>query len=75
MKLRATLFWDVDPKTIQPKRHARYIAERVMNFGNDREARWLIKNYSRKFLKTVVSRSQSIDKQTKALWTLLLNRR
>ncbi|GEM_PF-6176582 len=31
---RQELFWDVDPKTIDPKRHARYIIERILDFEN-----------------------------------------
>jgi len=40
-------FWDVDPKTIDPEKHAKYIIERVMDFGNDQEARWIYKRYPR----------------------------
>lgn len=40
MQFRSTLFWDVDPKTIDTKKYARYIIERILGFGDDREARW-----------------------------------
>ena len=35
MRFRRSLFWDVDPKTIDEKRHATYIIERILDFGND----------------------------------------
>ncbi len=41
MKFRQSLFWDVDPKTINPKKHARYIIERILDFSHDDEVRWL----------------------------------
>lgn len=36
MRFRQSLFWDVDPKTIDPKKHAQYIIERILDFGYDR---------------------------------------
>ncbi|HLC69654.1 MAG TPA: hypothetical protein VJH75_01255 [Patescibacteria group bacterium] len=48
MRFRQTLFWDVDPKTIDEKKHARYIIERVLDFGNDKEVRWVYHNYSKR---------------------------
>jgi len=35
MIFRQSLFWDVDPKTINQMVHARYIIERVLDFGNE----------------------------------------
>lgn len=69
MRFRQSLFWDVDPKTIDPKRHARYIIERVLDFGYDNEIRWLVRYYSPRLIKDVVVRSRVLDKKTKPLWT------
>lgn len=71
MRFRQSLFWDVDPKTIDPKRHAVYIAERVMDFGNDREARWLLATYRPQFLKEIAQQSRVLRSDTRALWTKL----
>jgi len=30
---RQSLFWDVDPKTIDPEKNAKYVIERVLEFG------------------------------------------
>lgn len=70
---RQTLFWDVDPKVIDPDKNARYIIERVLDFGNTEEARWLFQYYPKKEIKRVMElpRSQVHDK-SKALWSLLL---
>lgn len=75
MKFRPTLFWDVDPKTIHPKKHARYIAERIMNYGRDNEVRWLLGNYSRRYLGQVVKKSRDLDNHARSLWTLLLKQK
>ncbi|MBI2623907.1 hypothetical protein HYW67_00215 [Candidatus Parcubacteria bacterium] len=71
IRFRQSLFWDVDPKTIHPKRHARYIIERILDFGNDREVRWLWQTYPRTLIAEVVQHSRVLHNQSRALWTLL----
>lgn len=68
---RRSLFWDVDPKTINPKKHARYIIERIMDFGNDREARWMFLAYPRLFLHKIAKKSRVLHPQSKVLWEAL----
>lgn len=72
MNFRQSLFWDVDPKTINIKKHAIYIIERIMEFGKDSEVRWLWSTYEPSQLKDVVNRSRSLNPETKTLWKLLL---
>lgn len=70
---RPSLFWDVDPKNIDTKKHARYIIERILEFGNDREARWLYAYYSHVLIRDTMKRSRGVlHEKTKALWSLLL---
>lgn len=73
IKFRQSLFWDVDPKTIDLKKHARYIIERVLEFGDDREVRWLFHYYSPDFIRNVIDHSRGVlHEKTKALWSLVL---
>jgi len=72
MRLRQSLFWDVDPKTIDPKKHARYIIERVLDFGNDKEVKWLWHYYRHDLIADVVKKSRVLHPQSRSLWTLLL---
>jgi len=72
MKFREALFWDTNPATIDTKEHADYIIERVLDFGNDKEVKWLKDFYSPEHIKRVVERSRSLRSRTKKLWTLLL---
>jgi len=72
MPRRPSLFWDVDPKTVDPKKHARYIIERILEFGRDNEIQWLVHYYSPKIIKEVLNRSRGvIHEKTKALWSLI----
>lgn len=72
MKFRPALFWDVDPKTIDPKKHAKYIIERVLDFGNDKEVKSVWQGYPRLFIKNVIKTSRILRPETKNLWSLLL---
>lgn len=69
---RQELFWDVNPKTIDFKRHARYIIERILDFGNDDEVRWMWHYYSHDLLKDVVKNSRVLHLKSRAFWALML---
>lgn len=71
IRFRPELFWDVDPKTIDPKKHARYIIERILDFGNDKEVRWMAHSYSPRMIRGVVHNSRVIHNKSKALWAAL----
>ena len=73
MKLRPSLFWDVDPDTIDLDKHARYVIERVLDFGTDEEVRWMFKQYPRKQIAEVLNLPRSqVDPKSRALWELVL---
>ncbi|PIZ00949.1 hypothetical protein COY61_01140 [bacterium (Candidatus Gribaldobacteria) CG_4_10_14_0_8_um_filter_33_9] len=74
MKMRQTLFWDTNPKNIDVKKNAQYIIERVADFGNDKEVKWIFNFYNKKLLKKVIAGSRCLRSRTKNLWTLLLNK-
>jgi len=74
MKFRQTLFWDVNPKNIDVKKNAQYIIERVADFGDDKEARWVLDFYDKRMLKKVIAKSRSLMPETKNLWTLILKK-
>lgn len=71
IRFRQSLFWDVDPKTIDPQKHARYIIERVLEFGNDKEVRWLWRNYPRSLIRNVAEKSRVLRPSTQYLWQAL----
>lgn len=71
MKFRPALFWDTNPKNIDVKKNAQYIIERVADFGDDKEARWVLDFYNKKLLRKVIIKSRCLRPETKVLWTLL----
>jgi hypothetical protein len=68
---KQVLFWDVDPKTIDSEKHAKYIIERIVDFGSDDDVRWMWKRYSKEFIHDTVVNSRGIRPRSRALWTLL----
>jgi len=71
IKFRPELFWDVDPKTINPKKHAQYIIERILDFGQDREIKWMSTFYPRDMINDTIRESRVVDDKSKSLWSLV----
>jgi len=72
MKLRQSLFWDVDPETIDLEKHARYVIERVLDFGTDEEARWVYHRYPHRRIREVIDNPRMLRPRTRALWNELI---
>ncbi|MBI4268607.1 hypothetical protein HY627_02140 [Candidatus Uhrbacteria bacterium] len=71
-RFRQELFWDVDPKTIDTKKHARYIIERILDFGDIHDVGWLARRYSAKKIRAVIALPRAqIHKKSKVLWSLV----
>ena len=68
---RQTLFWDVNPKTIDPKKHATYIIERILDFGRTNEVKWMRRYYTPRRISKVVKKSRVIDPKSRSLWSLV----
>lgn len=74
IQLRPALFWDTDPKKLDIQKHAKYIIERIMDFGNEGEARWMRRYYPKSLLAEVVRKSRVLGSSSRTLWTLLTSR-
>lgn len=71
IRFRPELFWDVDPKTIDPKKHARYVIERILDFGKDQEIRWIWYSYPSVLIHDIAKNSRVLHSQTRPLWVSL----
>jgi len=69
---RRSLFWDVDPLTLDQEKHARYIIERVLDFGTDEEVRWMYNAYPHTLILEVVEGSRVLRPETRPLWRQIL---
>ena len=75
LKMREELFWDTNPKKIDIDKHAQYVIERILDFGNDKEVKWVRNFYATSLIKKVVENPRRLRPRTKKLWTLLLEKR
>ena len=73
MELRQSLFWDVDPKKIDLDKNARYVIERVLDFGTQKEISWLFSQCPRKRIAETLDLPRSaVHPKSRALWELIL---
>ncbi|MEK7649114.1 MAG: hypothetical protein AAB400_04365 [Patescibacteria group bacterium] len=76
IKFRQELFWDVDPKTIDAKKHARYIIERILDHGMLNEMQWLTRQYPRQAIRRVLALPRvQLHAKSKSLWSLVFQKK
>ena len=71
---RQSLFWDVDTKTIDLEKNAKYIIERILEFGNDEEVRWMWSYYSSELIHDVVENRRGLRSTVRPLWKALTSK-
>ncbi len=67
------ILWDVDIEKLDIKRHKKFIIERIIKYGNEKDVRWMLKTYSLKEIGEVVKKSRNIDRKSANYWALRLN--
>lgn len=72
MPRRRSLFWDVDPKKIDPKKHERYVIPRIINFGNEREMKWMFDRYEHSLIRGVLYDAPDLFHKARAFWKLVI---
>ena len=72
MVFRQSLFWDTNPAKIDPQKNAQYIIERILDYGDDAEVRWLWNYYDKNLIKQVVENSRCLRPRTKNFWSHML---
>ncbi|MDQ3032183.1 MAG: hypothetical protein M3Y87_07195 [Myxococcota bacterium] len=66
------LLWDVDPETVDLRRHADYVMERVMSRGTLAAMRWLRETYARDELASFLERrGDRLAPRERAYWRLI----
>ncbi|NLI79596.1 MAG: hypothetical protein GX442_24530 [Candidatus Riflebacteria bacterium] len=68
--LPRALFWDVDPQTLDLKKHARFVIERVLQFGRPEDLRWLLGAFDEEAIVGAVRASRRLDRKTATFWAV-----
>lgn len=64
LKLSRSLFWDVDPETIDPDKHVLFIIERVLTRGPWEEFQIIITHYGKESVGSSATQIRHLDKKT-----------
>jgi Arc/MetJ-type ribon-helix-helix transcriptional regulator len=65
-------FWDTDPAQIDLDKNKEYIAERVLDWGQTEDVRWLINTYGKELIKTVVKNRRGLSPKSAIFWADIL---
>jgi hypothetical protein len=65
-------FWDVAFDELTFDKYPRFIAERLLNFGNLGDIKWLVARTDRQFLDSLVETSRNLNDKTKNYWQIIL---
>ncbi|MGC2063820.1 MAG: hypothetical protein WA610_12650 [Thermodesulfovibrionales bacterium] len=64
------LFWDTSPGNIHIRRNARYIIERVLEFGDNEAIAWLQRVYTTRTILDVLNTSRAISNKSRNFWEI-----
>ena len=67
-------FWDVDFKKLSIKKHASFVLSRLMNLGDQKVLKWLLR-FPPKLVMKVVRESRELDEKTRNYWTFIYGKR
>lgn len=65
-------FWDIDFKKLDPEKHPEYVIERILELGDVRAVRWVLKNFDRKLIKKTIMTRRGLSPKTATFWSLIL---
>lgn len=66
-------FWDVEFEKLGIKRNTFFIIKRVLDRGNFRGIRWLVKTYGKDEIKKVVTKTRDLSRPTGNFWADILD--
>jgi hypothetical protein len=65
-------FWDVAFDDLSLDKYPRFIAERILNYGDLAGIKWLMTALNKDFIRSVIKRSRNLNLKTQNYWQLML---
>lgn len=65
------LFWDIDLKELDEKKHANFLISRIADKGGLKEVSWLKKKFGKERIKQAVKNSRNVSSKTKNFWSII----
>ncbi len=63
-------FWDVDADKLNADKYSRYVIERLLEWGNPKATRWLLKRYSTRRIVSVLKQTRALSRQSANFWAV-----
>ena len=73
IKLNKQLFWDIDFKKLDYKKHAQFVIGRILDFGDDHEVKWMFRYFKEKQIKKTLLERRGISHRSASYWAEILN--
>lgn len=73
LKLNKTIFWDTPMRQIDPQKHADFIIQRVLEYGDKDDWQTIKKYYSLKQIKDAACSDRNLSKKSANFWSLILS--
>lgn len=71
-KIGQKYFWDVDFENLDYKKSAPFIIERILEYGDQEAANWMLKNYNRDDIFNTLNSSRRISSRSRTYWNLTI---
>lgn len=65
-------FWDVAYDDLSLEKYPKFIAERILNYGDLAAIKWLQAVFDRDFIRSVILNSRNLNPKTQNYWQLML---
>jgi hypothetical protein len=66
-------FWDIDPAELDVSQHPRYVIERLLEYGDFPELRWLFGQFSHLEIVETLQNSRKLSLRSASFWAQILN--
>ena len=61
-------FWDINLDELDASKHPRYVIERLLEYGDFPELRWLFQNFGRENIVAVLKKSSCLSRRRASAW-------
>ncbi len=68
---KVSLFWDV--RDLDPRKHAQFIIERILAYGDESDFNWAIDFYGKEKVKDYFLKSKTLDRKSLSFWCQYFN--
>ena len=65
-------FWDVEFSKIDPVKSRSFILKRVLDRGDNKALKWLLKHYTKKDIKELLLKTRDLSPKTANFWAFYL---